>query len=185
MKIKKRNGYEFANLLLLSLSLFLATRDSLFFENLTHVGNQKEWRFLFLFWGILQSFYFFYLYLMSLKIESQHTLGKTILATIALCLNLAGLLLPYQNGSSDLFSQLHVYGCIIATILSWLLYLHLLYDLSKKNILAFHHCLQPTLWIVCLFTFVILLFGDISSLAELILLNGLNYLFLSLQKQAP
>ena len=91
----------------------------------------------------------------------------------------------YPNGSNDLFSQLHVYGCIIATILSWLLYLHLLYDLSKKNILAFHHCLQPTLWIVCLFTFVILLFGDISSLAELILLNGLNYLFLSLQKQTP
>lgn len=168
----------FAGTLLLPvLSLYLGTRASLFYENITYVGNMKQHHLLFIIWGTLNSLYYMGSYLFLIKQLPNISKHHSILCICMTILSILSFLCPYKLHSGDLLSQFHVYGSIIAgagtlallmhtTLYAQMFYPH--YFSKIKNMLMMILIISSTL---------LLTLGDISTLMELVLLNGLNYIF--------
>ncbi|NBK96446.1 MAG: hypothetical protein EOM50_00230 [Erysipelotrichia bacterium] len=159
-------------------SLYLASQASLFYENLTYVGNLAMNRSLFIIWGILQSLYYFIcFYYFTIKTTLLH---KNFLYISGFCtlLSIIAFLLPYQNHSADIVSQLHVYGSMLSCIITYIIILYIIKKTADYDYVFFQHSKNIVFLILTMFAFCIILLGDISTLSELILLDGLNLIFL-------
>ncbi len=167
-------------LLLPALSFYLASKASLFYENLTYVGNLASNRSLFMVWGILQSLCYFIAYLY--VTDKFHTRKKSsdILCAMITLISIIAFVLPYQNHSGDIVSQLHVYGSMSSCIFTFVLVMRQIVLFASIDLYLYEKAKTYFLLILSLFAFLIILFGDISTLSELVLLNGLNFLFVYL-----
>lgn len=159
-------------------SLYLSCKTSLFYENLTYVGNLAINRKLFILWGILQSlFYFISFWYLYHKLHLQKKWMLPLSGTITI-LSIIAFLLPYTNHSGDLFSQLHVYGSIGSCIATYWIIIKTIYDCIFYHFDYYVICRKLLFLILSAFGFSIILLGDISTLSELILLDGLNVIFI-------
>lgn len=161
-------------------SLYLSSKASMFYENLTYVGNLESNRYLFMIWGIVQSLYYLLSYYISATTLHVYNRKLFIVSIIITVISIVAFLLPYQNHSGDIISQLHVYGSMLSCIATFILIIIMLSTLSYYDYVIFEKAKKLILLILSGFAFCILLFGDISTLSELILLNGLNYFFIFL-----
>lgn len=161
-------------------SLYLSSKASLFYENLTYVGNLSINRNLFIIWGILQSLFYFisfcYLY-QKLNMQKKWMLSVCTLITL---LSIIAFLLPYTNHSGNIISQLHVYGSMCSCIATYVIIIIIINDCIYINFNYYIHSRKLLFLVLTTFTFCIILFGDISTLSELVLLDGLNILFIDM-----
>lgn len=158
-------------------SLYLSSKASLFYENLTYVGNLPKNRIIFIIWGICQSLYYFCCFHLLYKKMHIQKRREYILSLLFTFISIIAFLVPYTNHSSDLCSQLHVYGSMLSCIATYLILIGVINDSASYDFAYFDHCRKLLAAILSAFAFCILLFGDISTLSELILLDGLNILF--------
>lgn len=162
------------------LSFYLASKASLFYENLTYVGNLASNRTLFIIWGILQSLFYGASYFYIIQKFNTQNKRLRLLCIFITSMSIIAFLLPYQNHSADILSQLHVYGSMLSCIFSFVLLIQQIIAFATHDLYLFTQAKKGLFMVVSSFAFLILLFGDISSMSELFLLNGLNYLFLYL-----
>lgn len=160
------------------LSLYLACQSNLFYENLTFVGNKQELRMLFMIWGISLSILYGYAFQLLLKL--CHINKQFLLSFAWLCcgVSIVAFLLPYENHSGDILSQLHVYGSMISCIITYLLLLYVIHQLLLIYPQQSMRIQKVAYSILMVSVSSILLIGDISSFAELLLLNGLSFIFM-------
>lgn len=180
MKIKRQNLNLGIMILLASISLYLATRSSLFFENLTYIGNLSQYRPLFLVWGISQSLFYGFLYYQIIKkwhIKNQFISTLTILAIVA---NIISFILPYQNHSGDLLSQIHVYMSIGSSVLTCFIILWLIQRMQQIDFNLFLEARNKMMIMITLVGFMAILLGDFTSIMELIFTNGISYLLITM-----
>lgn len=158
-------------------SLYLSSKASLFYENLTYVGNLPSNRGLFIIWGIIQSsFYFICFYKLYHKLQMKEK-WQIVVSLVLTIISIIAFLLPFTNHSGDIFSQLHIYGSMFSCLGTYLIMIYILNDCAKYNLYYFIKCRNLLFLIVSIFAFCILLLGDISTISELVLLNGLNIQF--------
>lgn len=176
---KKEWLLVFSGLFILPLfSLNLSSKASLFYENLTYVGNLTNNRHLFIIWGILQSvFYFasFYTLYHKLNLQKKHLIS---LSACLMSISIIAFLLPYSNHGGDILSQLHVYGSMFSCIGTYGMIVYVLTEQANYDFHYFISCRNLLFIILSIFAFCILLLGDISTLSELFLLDGLNLIFI-------
>ncbi len=170
-------------LLLLIMSLYLASRGSFLYDNFTFVGNQPSIRPFFILWGLLQSLY---AYVLFIKIVKVYALRKHFIlyATIISTMNIIGIVSPYTIHSNDFFSTLHVLCNMGATLASILLTFLVIKQISKSNYVLGMHFFTLLKLLLAGFSFSFMLLGDIASFGQIILLNGLNALFIELYKKS-
>lgn len=164
--------------MIMALSFYLATRSSLFYENLTYVGNMNEHRLLFLIWGISQSLYYAFLYMQIIQKKEIKNTVMNIAVACASILNIISFLLPYQNHSGDLLSQIHVYTSIGSSVLTCIILLWLLQSMQTINFNTFLIVRNHFMVLVSIVVFMAFLFGDFTSIMELFFTNGISYLLL-------
>lgn len=164
--------------MLASLSLYLATRSSLFYENLTYIGNLETYRPIFIVWGVSQSLFYGFLYYQIIKKWNLNYPLANGLTFLAIIMNILSFLLPYQNHSGDLLSQAHVYMSIGSSVLTLFIILWLT---QRMQILEFNIFLRIKNFLfkfVILIGFLAMLLGDFTSIMELVFTNGISYLLL-------
>lgn len=163
--------------LLCTVSILLASQANLFYENLTYIGNLANTRLYFMLWGIALSLFYAYSYY-TLYNVIPYAKHKYVPYSILCCVvSIIAFVLPYQNHSGDLLSQLHVYGSMASCIATYIIVAFTLFDASLVERKQTHRI--QTLFYAILFISVasILFIGDISSFGELLLLNGLSLVF--------
>lgn len=160
------------------LSFYLSSKASLFYENLTYVGNLPSNRSLFILWGIMQScFYFicFYRLYHKLQMKQKWLISSSLLLTI---ISIIAFLVPFTNHSGDILSQFHIYGSMFSCLGTYLIIVYTLNDRANDDFDYFIKCRNLLFLIISIFAFCIILLGDISTISELVLLDGLNILFI-------
>lgn len=160
------------------LSFYLSSKASLFYENLTYVGNLSSNRTLFILWGIIQSFFYFicfYRLYHKLQMKQKWLISLSLLLTI---ISIIAFLVPFTNHSGDILSQFHIYGSMFSCLWTYLIIVYTLNDCAKYDFHYFIKCRNLLFLIVSIFAFCIILLGDISTISELVLLDGLNILFI-------
>lgn len=172
--------FLFGIIILPILSIYLGTRASILYENLTYIGNTLQYRFLFLVWGITLSLFYCFSYFKVVKLYELKQPTYNYLCIIATCLNIIAMLMPFKNHSGDIFSQLHIYTSFMATLLTCLLIYKIVSKLQKTDFLIFLFIRNSILSLISLSTMCILLLGDFSTLLEIIFTNGISFLFYTL-----
>lgn len=158
------------------LSFSLASHSSLFYENLTYIGNKPEHRLLFQIWGVAQSllFYFYFIY--------WQTLTKTInrnrhtIAQIITLVNISSFFIPYSK-SDPILSNLHVYTSLLPSVFTIVIVMYCLKDFQFANPIYFSKNTKLLSLFITLLFLSLFLFGDISTISELLLTNFLNFIF--------
>lgn len=162
------------------LSLFLATRSSLFYENLTYIGNIPTYRPLFLLWGISQSLFYGFLYYQIMQKWLIKNNLVTFFTVLAILMNILSFLLPYQNHSGDLLSQIHVYMSIGSSIITCLILLWLIQKMQTYDFTIFIHARSILLRLITIIGFLAMLLGDFTSIMELVFTNGISFLLITM-----
>lgn len=156
--------------------LFLATRASLFYRNMTFVGNTPQYRWLFVIWGILQSFFFAF---MAFRICKKYQTKKYIytLTISDTILNIIAYLLPYKHPGGDFISEMHVFLSFITSIFAAIILLLILKEIFYKNYDVFTTCKNILTIFTSIIIFLAMALGDFSGIMEIVFLNGM-YLIL-------
>ena len=165
-----------AILLLGVTSLFLATRSSLFYRNMTYVGNMAEYRILFILWGIVQSIFFT---CMAYFIISRYAQGKTCkrlwsFTFLDFLLNVIAYLLPYQHPGGDFISQMHVFLSFNSSALAILILLYIMKLIFTQNYTVFIKVKNQMSILLILIFFLAMLLGDFTGIMEIVFLNGIS-----------
>ena len=173
------------SILLPFLCFYLAFQESLFYENFTYVGNQAEFRSLFILWGCLQACFFFVSYLLILINYNIYSKKYIFFCGVVSFIHISATLSPFTNHSNDFLSTYHVIGSMLACILTYVLVMAWCKRISDSEFLLSNQVRILLYYILSAFTFTIFILGDISSLSELILVNGLNFVFIYILKSLP
>lgn len=155
--------------------IYLATRESLFYRNMTNVGNTPQYRWLFVIWGILQSFFFAY---MAFQICRKYQTKKSIYAFV-ICdtiLNIVAYLLPYKYPGGDLISEMHVLSSFYSSIFAVLILVLILKELFYKHYDLFNTCKNILTIFTSIIIFLAMALGDFTGIMEIVFLNGMYFI---------
>lgn len=158
------------------ISLYIATRASLFYRNMTFVGNMPAYRLLFITWGIMQSIFFTSMAFMIcdryfVNTEKQNV---KIFILVDTALNIIAYLLPYKHPGGDLLSQLHVYLSFISSALAVCILLYILKRLAFIHPGNFIVCRNQIFTLLMIISFLAMLLGDFTGIMEIVYLNGIS-----------
>lgn len=166
------------------LSIFIATRSSLLYENFTYVGNQTRYRPIFIIWGLLLSLHMLVTFFTLLYITKNHKRMYWYLVSLLGLLHATSYVLPYDKSKSLLTSELHVYISISTFVAYIFLLLFYLYKLN--HFYLFISSVKAMISLLVAMFFALLLTGDISSLVELINTNFMAiYMIILLKRTKP
>lgn len=157
-------------------SFYLGSRASLLYENITYIGNMKTYHTPFIIWGILNSLYYMISYLIIISNFPNLKSKTKPICIILTIISILAFLSPYTLRSADFLSQFHVYGSMTSAIGTIML---IIYTIIYGQMYYPEHLTKMKNQLLALAIFCSMLLvtiGDISTLLELILLNGLNYI---------
>lgn len=157
-------------------SLFLATRSSLFYRNMTYVGNMSEYRILFILWGIAQSTFFTCMasFIISRYAQNKDYKLLCILTLSDFVCNVIAYLLPYKHPGGDFISQMHVFLSFNSSVLAVIILLYMMKLLFSQNYTAFIKVKKQMSLLLTIIFFLAMLLGDFTGIMEIVFLNGIS-----------
>lgn len=168
--------FMIGGILLFILSIYMSLKASLLYENLTYVGTIKENHYLFILWGIALSIYYTIGYFLFVVINNCVN-KKQILICISICiLSILSFLSPYTLHSGDFFSQFHVYGSMLSCTFTFMLLIHTLLQIQFQDLDYFNKIKKIIVAVLCVSMIPLISIGDICTLSEIILLNGIIFI---------
>ena len=166
------------------LTIFVTTRSSFLYENVTYIANHTQHRFLVCILAILLSYHYFSSFKIIFKqTHFKNTLTSKLLLLTTLSITIA-FLIPYNPSLYPLFSKLHVLfslgGAIVFILLLniffWFIQTHHI-DLYRKTFGVYlsliSGCISIFVW-----------FGSVNSLLELYFILMINLLIEMLLKNS-
>ena len=156
------------------ITLIFSMQASLTQENFTRIANNNHHHLSLFLWSLISSIYFYWI---SKKIFDQyhyHTKTRHILEKIILIFAIVNPLIPYNETYIHLAS-LHTLLSFLASTLFFYIHFLFLFFIQSKDYHLFLVYKQKLLFILSTISLLILLFGKINSLIEV-----LNVIFMCL-----
>ncbi|MDF9823789.1 hypothetical protein M2475_000194 [Breznakia sp. PF5-3] len=160
--------FLFAFIILPIFSILLGVQESIFYENLTYIGNQPQYRLLFQIWGITISLdYFFSFYYLTKKTKVY---GKRLLpiAAVLSFISILSFFIPY-NAHQPLLSNLHVYTSLSSSLLTICLIFYYVHLFQFDEPAYYQKCFRCIIAFMIICVTLLLILGDISGILELVM----------------
>lgn len=150
-------------------SILLGSQESILYENLTYLGNQKDYRLFFQLWGILISLDYLisFLYLM----HKTKIIG-TRLRIIAIFLTIISILsffIPYNMETNPFLSNVHVYLSLSSSLLTIFMIIYYIHLFQFINFSYYQKGSKIIYSYIIICVFLLLALGDISGILELVM----------------
>lgn len=166
------------------LTIFVTTRSSLLYENVTYIANHSQYRFLVCILAILLSYHYFSSFKIIFKqTHFKNTLTSKLLLLSTLSITIA-FLIPYNPALYPLLSKLHVLFSLGGAIVFILLLNIYFWFIQTHHIKLYQKTFNVYLSLItgCISIFV--WFGSVNSLLELYFILMINLLIDTLLKNS-
>lgn len=159
--------FLFAFILIPIFSIILGLQKSIFYENLTYIGNQKEFRLYFQLWGVILSLdYFISFYYLTKKtnVTKPHFV---LFAGVLTFLSITSFFLPYQPTQYPQLSNLHVYTSLASSVFTIVLLTYYVHLFQFVDVEYYQRCSKIIHSYLIISAILLLGLGDISGILEL------------------